>query len=147
MKVIKCQNNNLSRPSFGMQVDFHADDMRTQGVKLPNYDLMRETLQLTNADPKVKALLPDVAYLKHVCSRLVPRKIWGIKVGEHIVDHWELVANDLRSNGFEISRNKPKLAIVEQLLLDAARIIADRYGERMYRISKSLPKTGRAVVV
>lgn len=128
MKVTGCLNNNLSRPSFGMEVDFHPDDMREHGVNLPGYPFLRKAIQLTNADPEVKASSPIVAYLKHESEKTVPYKSWLGRISEQVVDVWILVADNVKSRVIEIPRIKPKLSEVKEQLLGAVRTVHDRYG-------------------
>lgn len=145
MKVAGCSNNNLSRPAFGMQVDFHADDMRTQGVKLHNYDFLRNAIQLTNADPKVRAARPRFAYLKYGSERTVSQKSLLGRMSEKVVDVWVLVADGVKSREIEIPRTKPDLEIVEKQLLAAVRTVTDSV--RKGGVLRDAAKAGVSVVI
>lgn len=150
MKVMRCSSNNLSIPSFGMQVDFDSGVMTApdKGVNLPNYGVMREAIQLTNIDPEVRASRPGVAYLKYGSERTVSRRSLFGRVSEQVVDVWTLVTGGVSSREIEIPRVKPKLVKVEEQLLDAVRTVTDRYSfARMRRVIANASKTGITVVV
>lgn len=127
MKVIGCSQNNLARPSFGMYVDFHADDMTTKGEKLPSFELMRRAMLGINLSPEAEYMSPSVVFLKHEGERKEPVRLLGIKIYNKIIDIWQVVAGDVKSEPFETARRKPDLDTVERKLSKAVRTVCNQY--------------------
>lgn len=131
MKVMRCSNNNLLRPSFGLTVDFHADDMLKRGagkgINLPNYNIFRDAMIGINMSPEAEYMRPSTVYLRHEAERKEPVKFWGIKIKSKIIDIWSAVAGDLKSEPFEIPRRKPNPDIIERKLSKAVREVCNKF--------------------
>jgi hypothetical protein len=127
MQVMKCSNNNLSRPSFGLTVGFHADDMKKVGKKLPNFKLMRDAMLGINLSPEAEYMRPSTVYLKHEGERMEPVKILGIKLYNKVMDIWSAVAGQIKSEPFETPRRNPNANTIERQLSKAVRAVCDRY--------------------
>lgn len=127
MKVTGCSQNNLSRPSFGMYIDFHADDMRINGVKTPNYDAINDARIMANRDESVKSLKPQTVYLKRGEETRQSGFPWIFGWGQKITDTWHVVAGNVRSRGVKIPRNSNNyMKIARQLVTLAGEVAKDR---------------------
>ena len=138
MKVTGCSNNNLSKQSFGMLIDFHADDMSTRGVNLPNYDAVNQSMRLANWDEFVSGLHPQLAYLKYGKEVETQGFPWVFGLGKKITDTWKLVSGKLESATIRIPRNSDAHGAIAEQIVDAAREIAQRHHLR--EVNRNLAK-------
>lgn len=127
MKVTGCSQNNLSRPAFGMMIDFHADNMTTVGDKLPNFELMRRAMLGINLSPEAEYMRPSTVYLRHETERKEPIKIRGVKIWSKVIDVWSAVAGELKSEPFETPRRNADSEIVEKQLSRAVREVCNKF--------------------
>lgn len=125
MKIARCSQNNLSRLSFGLTVDFHADD-KTKAVKLPNYDSFHNAMFAINFSPEAECMRPSTVYLKHEDKKVVPLKVFGVKVWSKVVDVWQVVSGELKSEPFEIPRRKTDSDTIERKLSLAVREVCNK---------------------
>lgn len=135
MKIAGCSNNNLSRPSFGMEVDFHADDMRKYGVNLPNYDVINESRKLANTE------LYDLCRKKQAQLKYAGQAEesgffgWGKK----IVDTWHLVMGGVKSEEIRVPRNSQLHGKIAGQIIKAAINVAEEHAYQR-RINGALAK-------
>ncbi len=118
MKVIGCLSNNLSRPSFGLTVQFEPGDTKTMESYLPNCRLMRQAMDGINLSPQAEYTPPSNVYLKYEGKRIVPRNIWRGRFWQATFDKWSVEAGKIEPEKFEIPR-KANLEIVGNALSKA----------------------------
>lgn len=138
MKIAGCSNNNLSRPSFGMEVDFHADDMRKYGVNLPNYDVMNESRKLANTElyDLCRKKQAQLKYVRPTEKRGFPY-IFGL--GKQIIDTWHLVMGGITSEEIKVPRDSQLHGKIAGQIIKAAINVAEEHAYQR-RINGALAK-------
>lgn len=126
MKVAGYPQNNLSKSTFGMNIDFHADDMRTYGVNLPKYSEMNAARAITNANPIVRFLCPKTVSIKYIGEVPEFRSPTQQHLGKHLVDTWTLVADGITSATIKIQRDLKDGVKIADILIDAAKDFAQQ---------------------
>lgn len=144
MKVIKCSQNNLARPLFGMIIDFHSDDMTTVGAKLPNYYAVDYARQLANFGDDMQSLRPSTVFLKYT----VPIKKSGLSrifgFFTNTTDTWRLVSGKLQSAAIRIPRGSKAHGEIAAKLVTAAKEIAQMHHRET--AMASWVRAGRATI-
>lgn len=141
MKVMKCQNNNLSRPSFGLTVQFEPGDTSTMEEYLPNSRLMRHAMGTINMSPEAEYKLPSDVYVKYEGKNIKPRNIWRGRFRQAIMDKWSVGAGGLEPEKFEIPR-RTSFETVEKVLSSAVRAFCKKVCENpLEEVAKRLKLT------
>lgn len=146
MKIAGCSNNNLSRPSFGMMVDFDAEDMRNKGINLPNYDVMNESRKLANTElyDLCRKKQAQLKYVRPTEKRGFPY-IFGL--GKQIIDTWHLVMGGITSEEIKVPRDSQLHGKIAGQIIKAAREVAhrDRYQTKSYHVLSTVVKEASRV--
>lgn len=125
MKVAGCLNNNLSTPSFRMNIDFHPEQVEKLREDLPNYSVIEQAREITNSNCIVKILSPKQVVLRHV-EELDELRYQSLPyLGMHTVDTWTLEAGGVISEPIKIPRAKVRSDVVE-ILIKAAKDFAQK---------------------
>lgn len=120
MKVMKCSQNNLSKPSFGLEVRFAPGDTSTMKTYLPNYRLISNAMGAINMSPEAEYTPPSTVYLTYEGQKTEPRNIRRFQFRKKITDKWSVGVGEFKPETFEIPR-KSSLETVDKLLSRAVR--------------------------
>lgn len=120
MKVAGCLNNNLSTPSFRMNIDFHPEQVEKLREDLPNYSVIEQAREITNSNCIVKILTPKKAVLQYIGGGDELRYESLPYLGKHFVDTWTLEAGGVSSEPIKIPREKV-LSQVAEILIEGAK--------------------------
>lgn len=126
MKLAGCLNNNLSIPSFKMNIDFPREQVERLSEDLPNYSVIEQARVITNNNCIVKFLNPKEVSLNCVAKGSEELRYQALPhLGKHTVDTWTLEAGDVKSEPIKIPREKVLSEVVE-ILIKAAKDFAQK---------------------